>query len=821
MERKYKYDAFISYRHAELDKFVAENLHRELERFRLPKSLAKKRPGLKNRIKRVFRDKDELPLTSNLNDPIMAALKDTEYLIVICSPRLRDSMWCKKEVETFVKLRGREYVLAVLVEGEPLESFPEQLLYRIERKEKPDGTIEEIKIPVEHFAADVRGKNKREVKKLIPREVQRICAGMFHIDFEDIRQRQREQKMRRILNISLIAGSVFLIFGIISTVMALHIRNQNIVLETQAAEIQSQAEQIMQQNAELAEKQALSLAELSARYLEEGNRAAAISTAVESLTESDGIALPYTPEGQYVLSESVRAYDIGVAAKAEYQVEAAGEIVHVAESPNGEILAIFDETDRITIFDLNKKEAVAYISPVLQNLSSKESFTFIGNDRVAYINSAGAVCVLDLESHSLIEEVCQETASGVFADPEGRYLAVMQSDHTYVIVDGATFDKIGATAEYEGELVFEQPYLFENDIMACFYCIETENDNAQRQNYLKFYDLKTMEVLSTFHLGKRQVEDLAVRDNIAYAALGEYAEAYTYADAFATAVDIQSGEILWETVQEGYFADKIVLPENAGATDLLFVTTKDISMLRMETGEVRFSEILNEDVLEVMAYQDENNYLLFLTNGEMYFVSRDMEMVFDMSYRFECKTAVNTYIGNTAHGIAVAEYKNNKVTVYTYKQGADVVEMQDEPALPEEGEVYTDKDARAIAQAYGIEDADYVQTVYYSPDEKYSFILYGDGLFIIYDVLNKQTVHSMQSAYATQQCLGTDEEGNTYLLGIYGIYVLNKDMKPIMWIEHGVNVDLDEKKVYLCWIDSYYEAPLYTLEELLELAKQQ
>ena len=76
--KKWKYDAFISYRHCELDKFVAENLHRQLESFRLPKSIAKKRPGQRNKIERVFRDKEELPLTSNLNDPIMDALHNSE-----------------------------------------------------------------------------------------------------------------------------------------------------------------------------------------------------------------------------------------------------------------------------------------------------------------------------------------------------------------------------------------------------------------------------------------------------------------------------------------------------------------------------------------------------------------------------------------------------------------------------------------------------------------------------------------------------------------------------------------------------------------------
>ena len=60
MEKKFKYDAFISYRHTELDKFVAGNLHKKLESYHLPKNVAKKRDGQKNRIERVFRDKEEL-----------------------------------------------------------------------------------------------------------------------------------------------------------------------------------------------------------------------------------------------------------------------------------------------------------------------------------------------------------------------------------------------------------------------------------------------------------------------------------------------------------------------------------------------------------------------------------------------------------------------------------------------------------------------------------------------------------------------------------------------------------------------------------------
>ena len=96
-----EYDAFISYRHNDLDSFVAEHLHKELEAFRLPKYLAKQRKaGEKTRITRVFRDREELPIASNLSMPIQEALENSEFLIVICTPRLRESVWCQREIET-------------------------------------------------------------------------------------------------------------------------------------------------------------------------------------------------------------------------------------------------------------------------------------------------------------------------------------------------------------------------------------------------------------------------------------------------------------------------------------------------------------------------------------------------------------------------------------------------------------------------------------------------------------------------------------------------------------------------------------------------
>ena len=124
-----KYDAFISYRHCELDSFISENLHKKLESYKLPASVVKKITGGRTKIERVFRDEAELPLSNNLSDPITLALDNSEFLIVICTPRLKESLWCKKEIETFVSTHDRKHVLLVLAEGEPEESFPDILMY--------------------------------------------------------------------------------------------------------------------------------------------------------------------------------------------------------------------------------------------------------------------------------------------------------------------------------------------------------------------------------------------------------------------------------------------------------------------------------------------------------------------------------------------------------------------------------------------------------------------------------------------------------------------------------------------------------------------
>ncbi|MCR5640315.1 MAG: toll/interleukin-1 receptor domain-containing protein, partial [Lachnospiraceae bacterium] len=69
------YNAFISYRHSDLDMFVAKQVHKRLETFKVPRKVQKE-TGMK-KIERVFRDQEELPIGSNLSDNISDALQNS------------------------------------------------------------------------------------------------------------------------------------------------------------------------------------------------------------------------------------------------------------------------------------------------------------------------------------------------------------------------------------------------------------------------------------------------------------------------------------------------------------------------------------------------------------------------------------------------------------------------------------------------------------------------------------------------------------------------------------------------------------------------
>lgn len=233
--KAYKYVAFISYRHVQPDYDIARRIHEEIEKFKVPKELD---PAGKFQNLRVFRDREELT-TKDLSSSINEALKESEYLIIVCSRRTKESVWCTREVYEFRKHHPDDNIIPVIVEGEPSEVFNEAMQNLKSKIVDEDGII--IEKDLELLAADLRPDpvkkpdfpgysqlessaspeldklKKASCKILKDTEIYRIMATVLNVSFGDLKQRQKERRLRQIIIGGAVISFVLLLFAVAMT----------------------------------------------------------------------------------------------------------------------------------------------------------------------------------------------------------------------------------------------------------------------------------------------------------------------------------------------------------------------------------------------------------------------------------------------------------------------------------------------------------------------------------------------------------------------------------------------------------------------------
>lgn len=211
-EEFFRYKAFISYRHVERDRRWARWLIEKLETFRTPHVLV--RAGAPVRIGHIFRDDDEIPASSDLSQQVEEALKASQYLIVVCSPDTPSSRWVAREISFFRALGRGHRILALLVEGEPHESFPHELLHVPQPGKSPDGTETIEWVESEPIAADVRPRKDERKSTTERRAFLRIAAGLLGVNYDDLVRREHHRRVLRQRVWGAIAAAVCLAAGI-------------------------------------------------------------------------------------------------------------------------------------------------------------------------------------------------------------------------------------------------------------------------------------------------------------------------------------------------------------------------------------------------------------------------------------------------------------------------------------------------------------------------------------------------------------------------------------------------------------------------------
>ena len=405
-----KYNAFISYRHADLDSKIAAHVQRSLERFHIPDKI-KKTTG-KKRIERIFRDKDELPITSDLTETISNALENSDYLIVICSENTKESFWVTREIDYFLKTHTKDQVLTVLAGGEPQDVIPKILLTR-ERKFTDENGIEHtVEAPLEPLSCDYRlpmGKADKE-------ELPRLASAIIGCSYDELMNRRRAYRIRRAALLAGLAFSLLLAFGIYW-------------LDT--------SRKIEQSLQDAMRNRSLYLANESIRLSGEKDRMTAAQLALESVPENFPVN-PLTPQSVRALNESTLAYrtDNGISIEPDWNYYMFGNVWKYCVSDDNDHLAACDILGNFRVWNVKEHEVILDVSTTGQDIRD----ILFATDDIVIVSHASYFVAYDIsegEEIWRIDEMSMTYGRPLQKADEDKLIAVGASGKI-LLVDNST-----------------------------------------------------------------------------------------------------------------------------------------------------------------------------------------------------------------------------------------------------------------------------------------------------------------------------------------------------------------------------------------------
>ena len=174
-----------------VDASVANKLADSIRSYRLPSGVGLTEAGPDYR--RLYIDVSGTPLDDNAR----SILDHSRYLAVLCSPETRNSSAVCDRLAYFREIGKSNNIIAVIVRGEPADSFPESFIeQKTVRKILPDMTVIERTETIEPVASDLRADTPSRWKEVLSYETVRIIASVLGLHPDDLEQRHRMRRRK-------------------------------------------------------------------------------------------------------------------------------------------------------------------------------------------------------------------------------------------------------------------------------------------------------------------------------------------------------------------------------------------------------------------------------------------------------------------------------------------------------------------------------------------------------------------------------------------------------------------------------------------------
>ena len=614
------YIAFISYRHGAPDSTVAQMVHTLIERYRIPKKL---RRNHQKHFGYVFRDQEELPVSSDLSEDIRKALDASENLILICSPNTAGSVWVLREVDYFLQHHDRQHVFTVLAAGEPAEVFP-QTLTAMDGQENA----------VEPLALDVRADTVRGMQKKLRREIFRLYAALLGCSYDALMLRHQRRRRR----MALAAASVVLTVALGFSGMLL-VKNHQIDLKNQ--ELTAANEELIRQKAEVQLRESELLVGAARAALEQGDFAAAARHAADALP-SVAEDRPYLAAAEQTL---IRALGIFDEAREEHflmktTVQLLSPVEDFCISEDGTRLAVMDAYGTVTCHGTTDGATLWSFRQASQGylLNGSDHRVFItGKDGVRALSMENGECLWHYESRHLTNQRPIRSSDGTkIAFAEQRLQENGRNyEFTLVILSTLTGDVIHREPFAEGALATpteDLPYVVLQDCLGGFdaessrfagsYVQEDHNGNGWRNYYLVDPASGKQETICSKPLSghpySRNMQGLYFGQDNSIIAL-HACQFHSVSAAEVEKLDLTEGTILWETtttVENAAFLDQEPVRWVQTNSALYLARQDRVYAIDGATGRLTQTGTLNGNILSIEIV--DGRWFGFLTDDGTY-----------------------------------------------------------------------------------------------------------------------------------------------------------------------------------------------------------
>ena len=187
------------------DASVANKLAESIRRYRLPSGTVLPDSGLDYR--RVYVDVSD----KGLDNDGRAVLDHSRCLAVLCSPETRTSRFILERLDYFRETGKDDNIIAVIVRGEPADSFPESFIeQKTVRKILPDMSVVERVETIEPVASDLRAETRSRWKEALNYETVRIVASILGLHPDDLEQRHRMRRKKTVISLVSVIAAVCL-----------------------------------------------------------------------------------------------------------------------------------------------------------------------------------------------------------------------------------------------------------------------------------------------------------------------------------------------------------------------------------------------------------------------------------------------------------------------------------------------------------------------------------------------------------------------------------------------------------------------------------